>query len=151
MTTIILLRHAEAGVGETDFTRPLTATGQQQAVQAGSWLRGIGFEAQAAIVSGSSRTAETYRLLGQSLTAEPDDAVYNASSARLAGCVRGLADHVASVIVVAHNPGISDLARQCGHHLPLGPGSAVVVVSPGVPANFQPRSAQVRGTFVPES
>lgn len=116
MDRLILLRHAKAE-GEApsgdDFDRTLAPRGQREARAVGMQLAALGLRPDLALVSPSARTRETWELVelsvaGAAVTFDP--ALYNAE----AGAIRTIAEKtgagVHTVIVVAHNPGLQELA-----------------------------------------
>jgi phosphohistidine phosphatase len=116
MDRLILLRHAKAE-GEApsgdDFDRPLAARGQREARAVGAQLAALGLRPDLAVVSPAARTRETWDLVELSVAGAAvrfDPALYNAE----AGAIRKIAEKagagVRTVIVVAHNPGLQELA-----------------------------------------
>ncbi|HKR88650.1 MAG TPA: histidine phosphatase family protein [Phenylobacterium sp.] len=116
MDRLILLRHAKAE-GEApsgdDFDRALAPRGQREARAVGMQLAALGLRPDLAVVSPSARTRETWELVelsvaGAAVKFEP--ALYNAE----AGAIRKIAEKTGAgartVIVVAHNPGLQELA-----------------------------------------
>lgn len=152
MTRLVLMRHAKAVPhAASDWDRPLSDRGREQAREAGQWLRAQGLLPDAAIVSSSRRTCETVDGLELDLSIEPTDDAYNATGAELADLVRSCADDSAVIVVVAHNPGVSDLAEACGHAGHMTPGSAVVVSWEGSPCDFGSVPVELVGSFVPSA
>lgn len=114
MNRLILLRHAkaesEAPSGD-DFDRPLAPRGQREAQAIGAQLAALGLKPDIALVSPSLRTRETWELVEASVPgaeARFDPALYNAEAAAI-GRLAGKAGD-GTVIVVAHNPGLQELA-----------------------------------------
>ena len=145
MTRVVLLRHATAVPhAPTDWQRPLAQRGVVEAQQAGQWLRHEGIFPDAVIVSSALRTMQTFDALGFPEHPEPRDEAYNASGAQLADLVRLVAPRASTVVVVAHNPGISDLARALGGAVTRNPvkeigwGTVQVEPSPEAQAWFGP-------------
>jgi phosphohistidine phosphatase len=117
MKRLILLRHAKAersAPSGRDFDRPLSPRGLNEAARAGRVLAAAGLIPDVVLVSAATRTVQTW---SQASPALPDAKVqvrqdlYNASSERLHAAAR--AEHDAkTVLVIAHNPGIGDLAYE---------------------------------------
>lgn len=150
MTRLILMRHAKAVPhAASDWDRPLSEIGRDQSLEAGKWIRNQGAVPDAAIVSSSRRTCETFAGLALDLSVMPTDDAYNATGAELADLVRGCSADADLILVVAHNPGVSDLAVACGHSAHLTPGSAVRVSWEGAPCDFGSASVVLEGSFVP--
>jgi phosphohistidine phosphatase len=114
MDRLILLRHAkaesEAPSGD-DFDRPLAARGQREAQAVGVQLAALGLKPDIALVSPSLRTRETWQLVETTAPGAEvrfDPSLYNAE----AGAIHRLAEKAGpgTVIVVAHNPGLQELA-----------------------------------------
>lgn len=132
---VLLMRHAHAespGYAGTDFDRPLTPAGEQEAALAAAAMRAAGHMPALILASPARRTLQTARIMARTL-AVPADAVqaveslYNASADTLAAELhRATAGTTGLVAVVAHNPGISELARE------LSPGA-----TPFAPARWR--------------
>jgi len=114
MDRLILLRHAkaesEAPSGD-DFDRPLAARGHREAQAVGVQLAALGLKPDIALVSPALRTRETWELVEETTPADVvrfDPALYNAEAL----AIRRLAENAGegTVIVVAHNPGLQELA-----------------------------------------
>jgi phosphohistidine phosphatase len=119
MKTLLLLRHAKAEreslTGE-DFDRPLAARGRLDAARLGVWLVESGFKPELIIESPSLRTTETVKLVAEQLHGrvkiEDDDTLYLGSAAKLLTCIHRLSDAIDIAMVVAHNPGMEELAQE---------------------------------------
>ncbi|OKL41336.1 SixA phosphatase family protein [Pontibacter flavimaris] len=136
---VLLCRHAEAYDPfplQPDFERELTPLGQQQARNAGKWLREKFSKVDAILASPANRANATARLIAgrlyfgeEQITYDPD--LYNARERFLIKSLGELPDHVKQVLLVAHNPGITRLARELTDELQLGylePANVVAVV-----------------------
>lgn len=142
MRTLCLLRHAQAGrrMDLQDYDRPLSAAGVEAAGGLAASLRGAGLLPDLVLCSGAKRARETWAALAAALG--PEDAarpvmelredLYLASETRLLIALRRLPATAASVLVIAHNPGLQRLARELA-----GPGScpaAMGLLGRGLPA-----------------
>jgi len=117
MKRLILLRHAKAersAPSGRDFDRPLSPRGLIEAARAGRALAAAGLIPDVVLVSAAVRTMQTWE---QASPALPDARVkvrpdlYNASSDRLYAAAQ--AEHEAqTVLVIAHNPGVGELAYE---------------------------------------
>src|ERR1700741_3244928 len=116
MDRLILLRHAKAE-GEApsgdDFDRPLAPRGRREALAMGERLAAMGVRPDVALVSPALRTRETWELVeaalpGAQVRFEP--ALYNAEAGAIRRLVEAAGEPGGAVIVVAHNPGLQDLA-----------------------------------------
>jgi len=116
MDRLILLRHAKAE-GEApsgdDFDRPLAPRGRREALAMGERLAAMGVRPDMALVSPALRTRETWELVeaalpGAKVRFEPG--LYNAEAGAIRRLVEAAGEPGGAVIVVAHNPGLQDLA-----------------------------------------
>ena len=120
---LCLLRHAKAKRGVTpDFERPLTKRGRHAAALMGEWMQRTGLAPNRVLYSPAKRTEQTWMLLNRRLMlrGEPQrpQSLYGASAAALLEHIRALPDSAATVMVIGHNPGLENLARELA-----GPGS----------------------------
>ena len=114
MKTLLLLRHSKAGVGAPDRDRELTGRGRRQAAAAGRYLAAEGLQPDLVICSDARRTRETLDglALGEGTTAQFTPDLYDGHVPELLALVRGIEDdRVSRVLVVGHNPTISDAGR----------------------------------------
>ena len=117
---LYLLRHASAQAGGDpvpDALRPLTAEGHREAAAVGAWLAGRATPPTHILCSSARRAVETMEGVAGALPARPSsrvsEALYLASASKLFELVRGLEQHaVSSLLLVAHNPGLADLAAR---------------------------------------
>jgi phosphohistidine phosphatase len=125
----ILVRHAHAqwpAYQGRDFDRPLTERGNAEARAAGQAIRAAGFTPARIIASSARRTEQTARILLEHLQCAPTalqllDSLYNAEASTLWGELKAFAQSDALVVLVAHNPGISELAQQLSGSQALPP------------------------------
>ena len=117
MRQLTLLRHAKAdpGGGATDFERSLNARGRSDASRIGWALIEAGVAPDVVLISSSSRTRQTWDQIARafpgaetrfldSLYLAPADALLQ--EAKAAGAER--------VMIIAHNPGLQELAAELG-------------------------------------
>lgn len=119
MRQLILLRHAKAAAdSETgeDFDRPLAKRGREDAPGIGEALAGAGAEPDIVLVSAARRTRETWGLVESwfpDAKVEFLDRLYLADTDVL---MRAAEESGAErVMVVAHNPGLHELASRLAH------------------------------------
>jgi phosphohistidine phosphatase len=121
MKTLILMRHAKSSWGNptlADHARPLNDRGIYSARALAKWLREKKLTPSQALVSSSVRTQETFA--GLKLDIEPTlkPELYHASSDTLLETIESAEED--TIILIAHNPGIGDLAmrlaRMMGQH-----------------------------------
>lgn len=134
MRTVLLLRHAKsswADPGMADADRPLAPRGRRAAAKIAEHLRGHEPPAQV-LCSSARRTRETLDLiapaLGDGCERLIEDGLYGASASELLERLRRVPDSVASVLVIAHNPAIHDLAATLA-----GRGVALTQLREGFP------------------
>jgi phosphohistidine phosphatase len=118
--TLHLLRHAKSSwdvAGQDDHDRVLNARGRKSADKLGEFLAREGPLPARVLCSTAARTRETWARLRPSLEragAPPavdfERSLYLASAGELLGRIRGCGEEPC-LLVVAHNPGIADLAR----------------------------------------
>ena len=109
---LFLLRHADAvgWAANGDRERPLSAHGRDQAHEAGTQVRQL----RPAMVwtSPARRARETAEQLGSGHTPELQEGLYHATADSMLGMLRALPEKVESILLVAHAPGIPDLAWE---------------------------------------
>ncbi|MTK02528.1 histidine phosphatase family protein [Micromonospora sp. CP22] len=126
--TLVLLRHAKAEApapGRPDVERPLAARGRADAAAAGVWLAQHGLLPDVVLCSAAVRTRQTWHDVQAGMTGswsengptgsapavsyEPD--AYEARPEDLLGLIRQVSPSAATVLLIAHNPGISLLSE----------------------------------------
>lgn len=116
---IILVRHAHAEwpnyLGR-DFDRPLTARGMEEAEATGRAILVAGYLPEVLVASAARRTRQTAEIIAAELKLPADavrflDVLYNATPQVLRDEARNAAAEATPVLMVAHNPGVSELAR----------------------------------------
>jgi phosphohistidine phosphatase len=126
MRQLLLLRHAKSAWDDpalSDHARPLNARGRRAAAAMGAAMRGLGLRPELVLVSSSRRTLQTLEGLGAldgAPPVEPMDDLYLAPWTRLLEAVREVPDAVGSVLLIAHNPGLHDLALNLAGDVPGG-------------------------------
>ena len=117
MLRLMLLRHAkterDAPSGK-DRDRRLDERGRRDGAAMAAWMADNGYRPDLALVSTATRTRETWALLAPVM---PDshiefvDELYHAGAAELLGIIRlAAASTPHNLLVVAHNPGLHELA-----------------------------------------
>lgn len=117
MHRLILLRHAKtertAPSGQ-DRDRRLNERGELDAAKVGAWLVANGYEADHALVSTAVRARQTWNLIAgfmPNCRVELLDELYNADPRQLLETIRSVStDDPARLLVIAHNPGLHELA-----------------------------------------
>ena len=115
MHRLILFRHAKAegrAASGEDFDRDLTERGRRDARLVADALKARGIKADLALVSGARRTRSTWDVVSVNLAfgeARFEDALYCAPAVSLLGAAERSGE-AGTVLVLAHNPGLHDLA-----------------------------------------
>ena len=116
MKRLILMRHAEAGwhINMDDHERPLSASGIRDAKKIGSWLKEKAYMPDEVISSTSVRTRETLSYLLLECPQIFEKSLYLADAEQLKSTLQTLLSE--TVILLAHNPGITELAHDLMNH-----------------------------------
>jgi phosphohistidine phosphatase len=119
MKQLLLLRHAKSSWDDPDlddFDRPLAERGLKAAQMMGRELAARDWLPDLALVSSALRTRDTWRLVAAELPVHPrvtfTKALYDASAADILSQIRRADPSSDSLLVVGHNPGLEDLAKQ---------------------------------------
>ncbi|MFA4949864.1 histidine phosphatase family protein [Brevundimonas sp.] len=118
MQRLILMRHAEAqraAASGADRDRALSARGQTDAVAMGRELASKGLRPDLALVSASIRTRQTWVLAHDAfgdVDVREQDALYNAGADTLRQAVESVEDEAGCLLLLAHNPGVHQLAVE---------------------------------------
>jgi phosphohistidine phosphatase len=114
---LLLLRHAKSSWDRSDLPdhdRPLAPRGRRAASALAEHLRGLPEGPELVLCSSAARTVETLEGIRPALpadaTVEVDDGLYGADADELLARVRRLPTTTSSALLIAHNPGIGDLA-----------------------------------------
>lgn len=115
MIELALVRHAKSDWGQpglADHDRPLNERGQRDAPVMAERVAATGFRPARILSSTALRARTTAAAFGAALGVEVelDEALYGAPAGVL--LARATASGATSVMVVAHNPGMSDLAAS---------------------------------------
>ena len=118
MKTLILVRHSKAqdlAPGMIDAQRPLKESGLLDAAKLGVRLREASLVPQLIVASPAVRTLSTATILAGELRVpaqeiEPEPEIYEAECRDLLEVIQTLDNASACVLLVGHNPGISELA-----------------------------------------
>lgn len=114
--TLVLLRHAKADWPTgPDHERPLAERGRLDAHAAGRRLADDGVTPDLVLCSTAARTRETWKLAAHELPHRPrtvyEERLYEAGLGDLLALIGETGDDIASLLVVAHNPGMHALAE----------------------------------------
>lgn len=140
MNRLILLRHARAerrSPSGQDSDRALTDGGRADAALMGRVLAGQGLRPDVVLVSAARRTQETWAAMAElfpKARVEVLRSLYNASSFALLEAAESVGE--GAVLVVAHNPGVHELALRL--LIEAGAGSRTISTAGG---RFPPATA----------
>lgn len=118
---LVLLRHtkAERPDGLADIDRPLTDRGHADAGAAGAWLAAQGHVPDAVICSPAKRTRQTWHGVaialaevsrGNTPMVHYERPAYDGSARDLLDLVRAVDDGFTTLLLIGHNPSVSDLS-----------------------------------------
>jgi phosphohistidine phosphatase len=113
--TLILLRHAKAADPDdyaTDIERPLTARGHRDAAAAGAWLKEHDLRPDAVLCSTAVRTRQTLEALGVEAPVVFEHRIYTGPALDTLELIRQTDPTVETLLLVGHNPTISDLSHE---------------------------------------
>jgi phosphohistidine phosphatase len=120
MKTLYLMRHAKSSWnfdGLSDQERPLNSRGRTDAPSMGQALAERNIQLQLLVSSPAVRALSTAALVAKELDYPPErievvDGIYEADLDRLADVIHGLPDEAETVLLVGHNPTITDTANH---------------------------------------
>jgi phosphohistidine phosphatase len=109
-----LFRHAQARsqFGVADIDRPLTQRGIEEAAAMARRMAEEGLQPDLILASTARRTLETAELALPTGRIQADRGLYLAEPEALLERIRITAGDVKHLMLVGHNPGLSDFARQ---------------------------------------
>lgn len=119
MKRLTLVRHANAAWKESqssDFDRPLTRRGQSQAQSLARHLRDAALIPDRMMASAAQRAKQTADILARQLeipahSVKHDEGLYLAQAPDILRVAKSLGPKVRHLMIVGHNPGISELAK----------------------------------------
>ena len=114
---LILLRHAKSDWPDVpDAERPLAKRGRRDAPRMGRWLHEHGYQPEVVVVSTARRTRQTWDLVAPELGGSPavrfEPRAYAATALTLLYLVQELPSRYQTALLIAHNPGLSELAAS---------------------------------------
>jgi phosphohistidine phosphatase len=124
---LILLRHAKSDWPDVpDRERPLAKRGRRDAPRIGRWLNEQGYRPDVVVCSVARRTRQTWDLVAPELDGSPavrfEPRAYAASALTLLYLVQELPSRYRTAMLIAHNPGLSELATNLAAPAPAGNG-----------------------------
>lgn len=122
MKELILVRHAKSSWKDAsvyDHERPLNKRGKRDAPEMGARLKRRGCEPDLIVSSSAVRALETARTIAGEIGYARkgimvEDRLYGAGVTELLQVISGVDDSVDSLMLCAHNPGLTDLANHLG-------------------------------------
>ncbi|MEM9034907.1 MAG: histidine phosphatase family protein [Actinomycetota bacterium] len=137
---LYLLRHAKSSWDEplADHERPLAPRGRKAAPRLGAFLGAAEEPPELILTSPARRAIETIEACraaaGWTTPLTAVDALYGATAVELIDAVGRAAGEASSVLVVGHEPGLSDaIGRLCGQARVRFPTGAVARLDTDVP------------------
>ena len=115
MSRLVVVRHAKSDwpAGVPDRSRPLGPRGRADAPKMGRRLGELVDAVDLALVSPAARTQQTWELLSAGLSrvgeVRSEERIYAAWGEDLVDLVRELPDTATTVLIVGHEPGVSEL------------------------------------------
>ena len=114
--SLVLLRHAKSAYpnGVPDHDRPLAERGVREATLAGEWLRANLPAIDAVLCSTATRARETLARSGIDAPVHYVERLYGATPATVIEQINQVSDDVSTLLVVGHEPTISEVAIILG-------------------------------------
>lgn len=116
MKTLVLMRHAKSSWDDLtlpDFDRTLNKRGKESAPRMGQFFKEKNFEPDLILCSPAKRTKQTATLFLEAAGLEEpvhfDQRIYEADVARLLDVLADIEENRRNVLIIGHNPGMSDL------------------------------------------
>ena len=127
MKTLTLIRHAKSSrknPGLADYDRPLNKRGKRDAPMMGRRLAERGFDAGLIMTSPAARAVATAEAIAEEIEYPlteiiANERLYGADQFELLEVIRGIDDSLDEVVLVGHNPGLTDLVDYLSAH-PIG-------------------------------
>ncbi|PRI14592.1 hypothetical protein B2J96_14770 [Mycobacterium shigaense] len=109
--TLLLMRHAKSAYPPDvfDHERPLAPRGIREAGLAGDWLRANAPRIDAVLCSTATRTRQTLAEAGIDAPVQYRERLYGAAPGTMIDEINGVADEVATLLVVGHEPTLSEV------------------------------------------
>lgn len=123
MRNLFLLRHAKSSWKDAlldDFERPLNKRGKRDAPQMAQRFSKRGYKIDLIILSKARRTTDTanifINILDYKSKIDLNDQLYEASSPTLLRVINQMEDRYQNVLLVSHNPGLTNLANYLSNY-----------------------------------
>ena len=123
MKTLTLVRHAKSSWNHpqlADFERPLNKRGRRDAPRMGRRMAAHDLRPQTIVSSPAVRALTTAEVIASALGYHPseiipDERIYHAYSDQLLDVIRDFDASLQHVMLVGHNPGLTELVDQLAH------------------------------------
>src|SRR5215216_6730711 len=114
---LALVRHAKSSWADPDLAdhdRPLNARGRRAATLVGQYLHAAGVHPDLVLCSSATRARQTLELLPLARMTDVliEDQLYGAGPHELLARLRRIPAAVGSALLIGHNPGLEELARE---------------------------------------
>ena len=128
MKRLTLVRHGHAkfkGAELKDFERPLSRRGKAEAKETAVALYAQGLIPELVLASPAARTLQTAEIFVRELhlaerQLRPQESLYLASADQLLQAVQGVGSRIGHLMIIGHNPGVSELANYLAPQAQLG-------------------------------
>lgn len=118
--TLILIRHAKSSWNNplhSDFDRPLNERGNHDAPLMGKKLKLLNIIPDLIVASSAKRTRQTAKLIAEKVGYHVDDIkweekLYHCIPSVFDEVIYGIGDEVKTLIIIAHNPGITEYVNS---------------------------------------
>ncbi|MBC8207169.1 MAG: histidine phosphatase family protein [Kiritimatiellales bacterium] len=131
MKTLVLVRHGKAGHAGADMDRPLTRRGHTESEQMAEHFHEYGLPIHAVLCSPALRARTTAKYFADwaVLPVGVDERLYDAGVPELLDVVQGAEDFQETILLVGHNPGLSEFLRELldREHDDMPAGSLAIV------------------------
>ncbi|SFP82068.1 SixA phosphatase family protein [Hydrogenimonas thermophila] len=122
MRELFILRHAKSSWDDpslADFDRPLNSRGKEDAPLMGEHLAKLGVKPDIIVSSPAKRAKKTAKIVAEQLGFNPEkiefrETIYEASPQSLLYLVCQFPENAKRVMLVGHNPGLTELANILG-------------------------------------
>ncbi|MBS1615216.1 MAG: histidine phosphatase family protein [Bacteroidetes bacterium] len=131
MKRLVLIRHAKSSWAnplQSDFDRKLNERGEHDAPMMGHRIMAAGIVPGHILSSTARRAADTAKLIAQEIGFDAEkiewcDDLYHCVPAVFEELIQAMNDDLNTLIIIAHNPGISEFAASLDssgqiHHMP---------------------------------
>ncbi|MDR1590403.1 MAG: hypothetical protein LBR92_00125 [Puniceicoccales bacterium] len=120
MKRLYIVRNAHAAIGAIDRERELDEQGVKEVNSIGTQMVAAGMRPSVILTSGARRSIETAKhireLFGLLVNViDIREELYNADLEKILGILQALPDEKNSVMLIASNPGVSDLLNSLAH------------------------------------